>query len=365
MVKAHLVILTFGMLMSCGDADKHSTSDASVLDSFQVIGLSGMDDLLNLQLIDDTTLVTFSTFGSKLKTFKKRGDGFTFNQAVELSVGKPFHTFWLTNSEINIVDGSNTYYRLDKNYQLLRSLKFSDSKSALKKDFIINGNKTIPIIAKGDTIVSTYYYKNYQDYTSYFKEPAIAESFPQGDSFVTLRDYFQKPNDLINHAIPFPKYCFHDNKILLIYPCYDTLYLYDRSSNKLTKHVIGNKKYSTPAHWNFKKMYEPDFSSYFTKYRLQNFYYHGIFYNPNSRHYLLYFKMAVTVTDKEQNPSPEDQKLQLLVLNESFEPLHYYRFTQTYGDPNLFLILPDKGIAMPVTTKENTVQNVTFHLYNY
>lgn len=356
------------MILSCARPQKVTIAEKKIIDSFEVNGIESMDDLLYLQFMDDTSLATFNTFASELHTFKKKGKDFAFFQTKELKAGVPFHTFWIEkdgSQSFNIVDGHNNYYRFDKNLLLTKSLKFETTKPALKDQYIINGNKTIPTFMVNDTIISTYYYKNYEDYSSYFMEPVIAENIPYGDSLLTVNQYFYKPGDLINHAIPFPKYCFHNNKIALVYPCYDTLYVYDRSTRQTTKHVIHNKEYLNPGKWDYKKMYAPEFNSYFTKYQLHNFFYHAIFYNQVSKHFLLFFKSPVAAKNKDQNPVPEDQHLQLLVLNEGFEILDYYIFSRNYVNPTLFLFYPGKGLAMPLVNKENNYGKTKFYVFNF
>jgi len=363
-----IACLFFAGLLSCSHSQKVEVAEGNIIDSFEVSGMEGMDDFLQLHFIDETTLVSFNTFGSELKTFTKSGKGFQLSKTDKMSVGKPFHSFWVDNGttrQSHVVDGDNNYYRFDTAYRLESIARFENNKGVLNDQYIINGNKTIPILTFGDTIISTFYYKDYQDYQDYFKEPSIAEHIRIGDSLISLKTYFAKPDDLINHAIPFPKYCVQDNKIVLIYPCYDTLYVYDRSTAKTMKHLIGNEDYLKPKPWNYKKMYGQDFNRYFSQYRLHNFSYQAIFYSPLSKHFLLLYQKPVVVKNDDQNPVPEDQNIQLLVLNEDFERVARYQFTRQYLNPTMFFFYSEKGLVMPLANQDDNYSKTKCHVYAF
>lgn len=353
------------LFLNCKRIDNPLIAENQAIDSFTVKGISDIDEFMTFHF-NDTSAFSYSGESSTLYFYTKDHNDYTMGRKKELyGIGSMFHSFFVDSSGlINIINGDNEWMQLDDSFRIQKTFYFQERKGLLGDDYIITGLRTIPFLLEDKKLVSTFYYRTPQAYVRYFKMPSIAVSKIKNDSVYFANDYIPKPDNLIDYSLPFPKYCYSPGKILLVYPCFDTLYILDTKKGGLSKKVIANSNYTRPEKWDLTKMFTPEFNGYYTKYQLSNFQYKGVFYNPITKHYLLFY-VTSTKEVKGRIASYEDQPLRLLVLDEAFKIQNYYEFGKSYFSPENFTWIEGKGWALPVFKNKFDFRNTTFYVYNF
>lgn len=367
MQKVLLLIAIVLILASC--KEKTLVGEMAVVDSFVVNGVVGMDEILCMSPLNDTTLVSYSIQSSELSYYTQTSsNSYVRSRPRKLLEDSYIFSFSVINSKkFCLIDNYNRFYFVDSGLQI-QQINNNDNKEYLGRNFLNPDLKNIPVMFDQNDFTATHYYRKLHDttalggYEKYFKEPVLC-NYTIADTVISATMcYAPKPDGLIDFFMPFPKYCSKGNDIVVLYPCFDTLYIYDKTNGKERKVYIGNSHYSVPDKFDYKKIVDiENLGSYQTKYKLTNFQYLGIYYNSLTEHYMLFYNTPI----RNKN-NYEKQKLQLLVLDKNYSYVKQYSFNNDYFSTENFLFIKNKGLALPVFKNDYSGSNsVVYYLYNF
>jgi hypothetical protein len=367
MTKSFFIITTClaGFMLSC---DKNiRLQEATVpfaIDSFTVSGIDVGQQVNNFRYINDSTLCSYDLTTMNLVFFHKDQNG---NYGAP--AGKEIDTeFWsmhfrgddgkhyFTDANNNMVEYNATADSVLKRYTMPHRFQY------LKDSFALASANSMPILKIHDTIISVISPNSNESLRLYFKEQEMAEFRidPVTHSIHYLRSYISKPANLSDYDFTLGMYAFHNNTVFLIYPQFDTIYSFNRSTNSLSKTAIHNQDFAQPAKFTCQP-FTPEYGSCATKYYLNNFRYYGIHFNEVTKHFVLFYNSPV----KEINgriPTLKDQPLQALVLDEQLRPIKYHTFTKNLEAGSSFFMIPGKGLAMPILNEK--YETTQFYIYN-
>lgn len=362
MKTAFTLICFYAILIGCENNKKIQSPSALLVDSIIINNVEDYNVILNMEYLNKNTFVSFNFNDNTFKKFKSNNTK-KFHLVASKSFLKDstFHSFnKLSDSSFLLIDYNNEHYILDTNLNYY-TYSLHQRKKSLSTNFINSGLKYHPVILKDSILISTFYYTQLEDYNKYLKEPSISEYQIKKNEIIENKSYFIKPASLLNYQLPFPRFCFNKNKIILIYPCFDTLYIYDRNTNHISKYNIGNIEFKKPEKWEYNKLATENYNSYNTKYSLKNFKYYSIYYNPNTEHFILYY----TSPTSQNTQSPI---LKALVLDNKYNKIQNYTFSEKiYFETENFIVIPNKGIAMPLfpNNPNKNETNIVYHIYNF
>jgi hypothetical protein len=352
-------ILLFLILCSC--TVRHDENDANLkrVDSFYLYGINDLNDVINLDYVNDSTFYSFNFNANTLEKFSKRDDhNYKFIYEKQIQIEDVLQTFCVLNSNLFLlVDFENRHYVFDTSMRI-QKLYIQDIKEHLGKNYINASLKYHPISFKNNKFWSIYYFMHLDSYTRYFQEPSLCEYEIKQDSIFKVNSFIDKPKDLINYESPYPIFCDNGDSIVLVYPCFDSLYIVNKTTKYLSKMKIGNLSYKLPARWDYHQLFADTFNAYKSRYELQNFKYQAIVYSPNTHHYLLFYT--------EPSKDAFTQPLKLLVLDSKFKTIDYYKFDEHFFNVTNLVVIPNKGIALPLYPKDpEHEKNILYYIYNF
>ena len=364
-IRIPLLIL---LLPSC----QHTTQIAGIsepmpVDSFLVKGISVGQQVQHFQYRNDGTLSSYDKLGSEQVVFRLRG-----SRTYEAASKKPIQTEIWSNQFYD--EAGNQYFIDRENYlaaynqscdSLLWSQQIYYQFPHLKDDFSIYDVNNAPILMRGDTMICSISHGSLDSYQAWFKEHAFSEFVLKKDTVLFLRSYMPRPAKLNEHEFPFETYYFLNNSLFVIYPPFDTLYIYNRAS-KTEQHVaLHNRDYHLPEKFDPLKATGPGAGSYQTHYTINNFKYASIYYNAHTKHTILFYYAPMQKPENGKMVNPKDQKLRALVLDENMEHVAYYSFNKPFVYPNSFFSIPNKGIAIPRYKGNSEFEETTFYIYDF
>jgi hypothetical protein len=352
-------VLLFLLLCSCNIRYNEKNASIKRVDSFYLYGINDFNDVINFDYVNDSTFYSFNFNSNGFKKFSKIGNrNFKYVYEKKIKIDALIESFCIINpNKLLLIDFENTHYLFDTSMRI-HKLQMQDIKAFLGKNYINCNLKYHPISFQNNKFWSIYYFMHLDSYTQYFQEPSLCEYEIRNDKIVKLSSYVNKPTDLINYDAPYPVFCDNGDSIVLLYPCFDSLYIVNKSTNVISKMKIGNLSYKLPAPWDYLQMFTDTFNAYKTRYELKNFKYQAIIFNPKTRHYLLfYLKPSVDAYS---------QPLKLLVLNNKFETIDYYTFNENFFHITNIVVIPNKGIALPIFPKDpEHEKNILYYIYNF
>lgn len=334
------------------------------VDSFDLRGATVGQQCISLQYLNDSTFAAYDLTAMQLAFFRRDSRGnFKASETRRIDT-----EFW----SMHFKDDAGKHYFTDRNNTITVYNTPGDSLLArytiphrfpyLKDSFALSVANNSPVSFRHDTMIAAISPNSNEALRLCYQENEVSEFriVPGSDTLHYLRSYLRKPSTLGRYELPLGMYTFVHNTVFLLYPSYDTIYSFNRSSGT-TRHIaIGNPDFTQPATF-ICKPFTPSYGSCATKYYLHNFRYYGIHYNSVTRHFLLFYNAPVKAV-KGRLPSANDQPLQVLVLNEAFEVLGTYRFDKNLEAGGSFLMIPGKGLAMPVLNE--LYENTRFYIYN-
>lgn len=366
MHKLIFTILITVIMASCKNVAKSvEYIKALPVDSFSVRGIDIGQQADNFQYVNDTTLCSYDLTDSRLVYFHKDKSG-------DYSAGRKKQVdteFWSTyfkgdDNKNYFIDGNNVISVYDpsdstsaKKYTIAHKFKF------LKDSFGLASANNTPIIKRHDTIIAVITPISNTSSQLYFKEQEIAEFkfTPGSDTLRFLRSYITKPSNLSDYDYPIGSFCLHNNTVFLVYPSMDTIYCFDRTTNKLSKTVLNNQDFRQPEKFTC-QAFSADYGSCATKYYLNNFRYNGIYFNPSTRHFIVFYNAPV-VRYKGRVPVFSDQPLKAAILDEKMNVISYQVLNKQLGLGSGSLVIPGKGLAMPVMSEK--YETTQFYIYNF
>jgi hypothetical protein len=352
-------VLLFLLLCSCKIRYNEKNASIKRVDSFYLYGINDLNDVINLDYVNDSTFYSFNFNSNGFKKFSKSGEKkFKYVYEKKIKIDTLIESFCILNSnKLLLIDYENSHYLFDTSMRI-HKLHIQDIKEHLGKNYINCNLKYHPIRFHNNEFWSIYYFMHLDSYTQYFQEPSLCEYEIKQDSIFKVNSFIDKPRDLINYESPYPIFCDNGDSIVLVYPCFDSLYIVNKTTKALSKMIIGNLSYKLPAPWDYNQLFADTFNAYKTRYELKNFKYQAIIFNPNTRHYLLFYL--------EPSIDAYSQPLKLLVLNNKFETIDYYTFNENFFHITNIVVIPNKGIALPIFPKDpEHEKNILYYIYNF
>ncbi len=365
----HFILFTIILLfLSCTHNTQKSTiAESVIIDSIEIKGIHSISEFQNFNYINDTTLLSYDSENIAVHYYvKPKGSRFYEHQKKITLEQRGNYMPGMFKDEKGIfyaLDNDRNIYSYNENFKLKDSIHLTYSFPILQGRFNIGHYNSWPVNKVGDTIISVLIYSDISDYENYFKKcPSMFECILQNGQMKNIKTFFQKPAGLTKYYVPVSSHCYNNDLIALMYPCYDTIYTYNRRTGKEKHLPIHNPDYTAPAQFDFKNLM--DFSK-ITKYQMANFSYSGIFFNNQTKHYIVYYTCPVSNDDKSKNPTFDDQFLKAIVLDEEFNIIKQITFNKKYYGEVGYFVLPGKGLVMPVYEKSNFSNISKFYIYNF
>ncbi len=334
------------------------------VDSFMVSGIDVGQQVDNFKYINDSTLCSYDLTAMTLVFFHKDKNG-NYKAGIKKEIDTEFWSMYFrgqngknyfTDRNNAIIEYNASADSLLKRYTIPHRFRF------LKDSFAISCANNSPIMVLHDTLVSVICPNSNESLRLYFKEQEVSEFKinPRSDTLSYLRSYITKPSTLSDYDFPLGMHAFHNNTLFLLYPQFDTIYSFNRSTGTPHKTAIHNQDFVQPAKFTCIP-FTPEYGSCATKYYLHNFRYNGIYYNPLTKHVVLFYNAPVKAT-KNHIPTFNDQPLRAIVLDEQLNILSYHTLKKTLGLGSESFLIPGKGLAMPVNNKN--YETTKFYIYN-
>lgn len=366
MIKQLFIFLLPVLFLGCSKEEQLIDIEPTPVDSFMVKGIDVGQQVQNFHYINDSSLSSYDLIHGDLVFFHKAiGNTYTVASHHEIEA-EPWSTHFTGDDGLNYFisrenalvayspDGKTFIYQ----HQIHHTFDY------LKDAFMLISSNDGRIIKQHDTLITFYGHSDLKSYQQYFKEPSMAEFLVNADTVRFIRTYLPKPKGLNNYCFPMAKHAFKDNTIYVVYPCYDTIYCFDRSKNKTSKVCMHNKDYKLPSTYDNSKAFTPGYGSYQTQYSLHNFQYTSIFYNERSKHFVLFYYAPVTGKVNGRLPTPADQKLRAIILDTGLNLVGYYHFEKPFVQTDSYFFIPNKGLAMPIFKGLDDYENTLFYIYN-
>lgn len=355
--------------MGCAGGADHAVTKEEIprpVDSFSVSGIDIGQQVQNFQYINDSILCSYNLVERELVFFHRVGH--VYKPSAHQSIDAPS---WSSH----FVGDDRQHYFISRENDLIAYNEEGSKKLSgkpirhvfehIKDSFMILSSHDAPVIKMHDTLLAFYGFNSLQSYRHYVKEPAMAEFSIGHDSVKLIANYLPKPAGLEHYLLPTARYTFVNNTVFLIYPCYDTIYSYNRTSHIASKACIHNKDYALPASYDNSMAFKPDYGSYFTQYLLNNFQYSVIYYNVITHHFILFYFPPVAQQFKDRMATPDDQKMKAVVLDESLQTIGYLKFDiKGFVSPDSYFFIPGKGLAIPTVKSTDDYETAKFYIYN-
>ncbi len=352
------------VLQACTEKQPAVLKDPAPTDSFTVSGIASGQQVQGMQYLSDTLLCSYDPAYKDLTYFSKKEKTYKAGLHRHIDV-EPWSSFFTGPGRNYFISRSNVLTVYDQwAGAKLMEVPLKCAFRYLKDTFQVVSDHDSPVMVWHDTIMASFVHGNLAKYTEQFKEPEMAEFKLYRDSLKYTGSYFAKPAGLSHFCFPFSKYAVKGNDIYLVYPCYDTIYHYNRASHSLHKQCIHNKDYRLPAHWDPNMLWKVEYNSYQTAYDLKTFSYAAICYNALSGHFILFYYPPVPPSIGGRQATPDDKKLMAVVLDEELKVTGYYLFTKPYVYPGSYFYVPGKGIAMPIFKGLDDYDTTLFYIHN-
>lgn len=338
-------------------------SRANAIDSFVIDSVEDGQGLSNFAAINESELVGYSYMTMNMSTYRKNKRGYSLSKCQALPDTFFSMAFFIDSAHHQpclIGIENQCLFRLEADGQLKKILHIQLDLPVLKEQYRFFHTADNPVTVNDSSLLLNIAPMTPYDYQKQFYEKGFAEVVIKNDSITKVNYLFDYPKGIEHDIFVNPVYCSNGTKMLVVYPCIDSIYAYDRATQQYKTYPIRNKQYSPSAHYDASRWMEAD---YVTKLRFNSFYYEGIFFNPKTRHYVLYY---VPPVDKHiKVPSYNDQEYFALVLDEQFKHIKTVKFLDKFRWTGNFLLTP-QGIAMPLYSKnykyEKTYQYYYFDL---
>lgn len=357
--------LLAALSFSCDKNERlRDATEPPLIDSFSVSGADIGQQTNNFRYINDSTLCSYDLINKNLVFFQKDKSG-DYHAGIKKEIDTEFWSMYFRGDDGKnyFVDGNNSIAEYNQRADsLLERYAIPHHFPYLKDSFALALSNSMPIIKIHDTLIAVISPNSNESLRLYYHEQEVSEfKFnPAKDTISYIRSYISKPPGLADYDFPLGSYAFHTNTVFLIYPQYDTIYSFNRSTSTLRKIAIHNRDFVQPAGFSCIP-FTPEYGSCATRYYLHNFRYYGIHYNEVTKHFLLFYKAPVREV-KGRIASHKDQPLQVVVLDEQLTVLNYYSFAKNLEAGTSFFMIPGKGLAMPILDEH--YETTRFYIYH-
>jgi len=341
-------------LYSCSDLSiKKEKIENNIIEIFTIDKLSSVGATANMTKINDSLLLAWDQKNSSINWITKIGKEYKKSAEKHIEHSEYFKTMFWNEGIINLIDAENYVYSYDTVKGLQHKFKLDLSVPFLQHNFVVYSENTTPIIINEKNMYFNISTQSGDLYYEQLKGFSMAKISFDKDSFNNVEYLFQKPKILEDQVKPYPSYCFNGKQIVLIYPNIDSLYIYDIATKQYSQKHIGNAEYMPHESADKKRIFDVDYT---LVYDLHHFHYESIKYNPDTKHYVLFYWLPVD--KKIKVPMIEDLRISALVLNENLEPIKYFGTTNLYVGSLCFF---NNSSAIPMLLyNDNFKNNVQF-----
>lgn len=361
----YFLIITSLFFASCKSKSNSliSISKKNANDSFYLKDVTDSRELSKATMFD-SSLVCYNYYSGEINFYEKKGIYFKKSKTQYLANSFYIDAFSFDPTTFSSIligkdssNGINNYYRIDslgKQY-LIDSIRLSLSKIQ-EGGYRFSSINNQPIISKDSSLFLMIAYNSPTDFPKWFDEKSFASVNFARNTTQRIEYLFNKPTELKQQIQTAPTFCVNDNIIAMVYPCIDSIFTYNLESKSYTNYPIKNPMYKKSPFYDISRWQEAD---YFTSLNLKSFFYEGIFFNPKTNHYVLFF--SPPVDEKIQVPNYDDKSHYAIVLDEKFKVNNTYYFEEKFSSPTRYLSTSN-GIYMPLKTKKQK-NETTFKYY--
>lgn len=362
-VKIKIIVIALLLTTSCikqQNIEEFTIETSQAIDSFTINKLMGRDEELNnLVLFDDSTLITTNLY-NQLNIYSGNNKHFQFKKSVQLQPTFEQYRFLHFDKKANALYTfvNKEIHKYNSRFEHEASWQINYQTKTLKQNYYLSSSGDMPFIQIGDTFICNYTHNNYNYFFDTYNEDALMQITLNKNRTTHVKTIMQKPANLKQYDFLNYPHCLINNTIHKLYSCFDTLYLYNLTSQSQQKVALNNKNYTLP-----KPLNQSQFGnvSYETKRELESFFYTAMYYNTNTKHFIIFYRPPV-VNENEQNSGFENKHIKAIILNNQYKIIQYITFKQNYIDEHIFLPIPNKGLAMPIANKDG---GITYYIHDF
>ncbi|MBI2723047.1 MAG: hypothetical protein HYX39_12805 [Bacteroidetes bacterium] len=351
------------MLLSCASEKEEETyTYLNPVDSFEIEKFETPYEIGAVQNVDKNAIITFDGFNSIRNYTLSEGNTFNYKKTITLKNTPESISFIAKDFQTNFyfLVCKNSIIKYDSAFNYIKSYHFKYEAKFLKDKYRPVVSNTFPLIVTDSSLITAFNHNTVTEFFTTYKEPSKMKFVFKNDSIVRVNTFMRKPTHLVYYDGGMPTFYFSlNNKIIEMSGNLDTIYTYDLSTQKENKYPLHNSEYTLPERLDTKRIVNDQ--PYLTKHYLNNFNYCGMFYNPLTRHIVIFYSTPLD-NNTEKNESYKFSKA--LILNEQFEILEYVKFNQKYV-PDAGFYIKNKGLALPIHHLDLTNEKTVYHIYNF
>lgn len=359
------LLMFCNFLMSCKPKNPVYIAENCIYDSIVIDSITDASELLNMTVLDSHTIISFNRNGNWLYYYKKKNDHFFLDSSINLAPGNFFiEACFIDNQYLFLVDRGKKenfmYYLKEKKLILLPpQAPFPH----LGENYIIAASKYLPIYfinENTNSFLAGIYPKLPKYRNKYYNEKHIHNFIINNKHTEAIQHYFNKQS--ISQGLQISgSYKLISNKLYVLFPYSDSLYVYDLESKEYSTLSINNIEFEKSEQWDI-----ADFTNQkkTTEYKLNNFEY--ILLTQDYLHtdnFLLFYQTPVE-KKADANPTFDDQKLKLLVWKTN-EEKKYYIFNERYYRPGCGLTYNNQFYGLSKFNKLKKNGKTVFYLFDF
>jgi hypothetical protein len=348
------------VIASCNDKIK-AIDEIIPVDSLVIQNFASPQDISGIYVHNDSQLVAFDNFHTINLYTRNKNAIYQHSKSISLNselVPEGFFAKCLVDTSYYIFCEERTV-KLDRKLNPGKTYNYRFETPFLKSGFRPVVTALSPLIIKGDTLIFNYNHNRLSGFSDFYREKSKMKFILKNDSISAITTFFEKPVQLKYFDADFPYAHFLlGEKIYQMYGNLDTIYIFNLRTGFTKKHSIGNPDYVVPEKSDTSRLLTDP--KYNTKYFFNNFNYHGMFYNPNTEHILIFYSPPIEST-KDKNPT--SKKIKALILNKDLQIIEQVSFKENYV-VNCGILIKNKGIALPIYHSDLTNEKTTFHIFN-
>ncbi|MBS1645513.1 MAG: hypothetical protein JST36_10790 [Bacteroidetes bacterium] len=363
------LLLILGIFSSCNFpiTFRPKLSKAAFVDSFTVNDYGDISELGNWCLLGDSLIISLDQSCNQLRFYKKNTlSEFEFENRLSLNISGYISVFSLLNDTSCIFGNlDNEFYLYSIHNGKIKPLKYNNrQQKLLGNNYMLSTLAYHPLVTVDSGVFFiNMYYRSLDGYFKYFGENLVCKFVIRGDSLINEGTLISKPSGLNSYRQPWGRYTSVQEKgyFYLIFPPFDSLYIYDFHENVILKRFcIGNQYYKNPTAFSFDSIFSKFGNQYEYEYDIANFEYYGVFYNPISKNTLLLFSSPNARTEIG------DKKLLGLVLNHDFKTIKYVDFSfYNFFGINCTVLMPNGNLGFLIYENNKAIKRDSIKVLVY
>lgn len=332
------------------------------VDSFEISQFETPYEIKDVNNAGTHTLMTFDGLNSIRYYGLNEGNTFKYEKTVTLTNKQEGISFLAKDFQTNFyfLFCKNSITKYDSSFNFIKAYPYKHTTKFLKDKYRPVVCNTFPLIVTDSSLITAFNHNTVTEFFTTYKEPSKMEFVFKNDSIVRVNTFMRRPTQLVYYDGGMPLFYFPLNNTLVeMSGNFDTIYTYDLKTKNENKFALNNKDYTLPQKLDTKRIFNDQ--SYLIKHYLNNFNYCGMFYNPITKHIVIFYS---TPLDNNTEKNESYKFVKALVLNEKFKILKYLTFNRKYV-PDAGFFIKDKGFALPIHHSDLTNEKTVYHIYNF